>query len=65
MTSISANARISPGTGPAPLPARSSKPGLVIENLDALPDTAYALFTVCSQTQIAGPAAPIAGRLGA
>ncbi|MFE2553912.1 hypothetical protein ACFXGI_36140 [Streptomyces sp. NPDC059355] len=65
MTSLSANARISPSTGSVPMPARPSKPGLVIENLDALPDTAYALFTVCSQTQLTGPAAPIAGRLGA
>ncbi|MEV6578006.1 hypothetical protein AB0M92_07525 [Streptomyces sp. NPDC051582] len=65
MTSFSANARISPSTGSAPIPVRSARPGLVIENLDALPDTAYALFSVCSQTQVAGPAAPIAGRLGA
>ncbi|MFK0042853.1 hypothetical protein ACIQU4_01915 [Streptomyces sp. NPDC090741] len=65
MTSLSANARISPSTGSVPIPARPSKPGLVIENLDALPDTAYTLFSVCSQTQVTGPAAPIAGRLGA
>ncbi|MFF4098221.1 hypothetical protein [Streptomyces sp. NPDC001903] len=65
MTSLSANTRISPSTGSVPTPVRSSRPGLVIENLDALPDTAYALFTVCSQTQLTGPAAPIAGRLGA
>ncbi|MEV0987169.1 hypothetical protein [Streptomyces sp. NBC_01343] len=65
MTSLSANARISPSTGSVPIPVRPSKPGLVIENLDALPDTAYALFTVCSQTQLTGPAAPITGGLGA
>ncbi|KMO97767.1 hypothetical protein [Streptomyces roseus] len=65
MTSLSANARISPSTGSAPVPVRSTHPGLVIENLDAAPDTAYALFTVCSLTQVTGPAAPSAGRLGA
>ncbi|MFB7785406.1 hypothetical protein ACFC1D_22140 [Streptomyces vinaceus] len=65
MTSLSANARISPSTGSAPIPVRSTEPGLVIEHLDAVPDTAYALFTVCSRTQVTESAATPAGRLGA
>ncbi|MER7462176.1 hypothetical protein [Streptomyces sp. NPDC097981] len=65
MTRNSATTRISSAAGSAPVPARPSRPGLVIENLDALPDTPYALFTVCSLTQVTGPATPVAGRTGA
>ncbi|MET9882642.1 hypothetical protein ABZZ20_05670 [Streptomyces sp. NPDC006430] len=64
MTSISASARTS-ATGFAPSPAHPLKSGLVIENLDALPDTPHVLFTVCGLTQVTVPANPIAGRLEA
>ncbi|GAA1571225.1 MULTISPECIES: hypothetical protein [Streptomyces] len=60
MTSIPASARTTVN-GSAPAPAHSARAGLVIEHLDALPDTQHALFTVCAVTQLAEPAAPAAG----
>ncbi|MEV7522620.1 hypothetical protein [Streptomyces sp. NPDC091371] len=64
MTSISAGARIS-STRCATTPAQSVRRGLVIENLDAVPDTAMALYSVCTATLVMDAAAPSAGRLGA
>ncbi|MFJ8649673.1 hypothetical protein ACIRNI_26575 [Streptomyces sp. NPDC093546] len=64
MNSMSASARIG-STGSTPAPARSAKPGLVIEHLDALPDTSYVLFTVCSATRVTASATPPVERLEA
>ncbi|MFD3722129.1 hypothetical protein [Streptomyces sp. NPDC058674] len=64
MTIISAGARTS-STESAALPARSLRRGLVIENLDSLTDVPVVLFTICGLTQMTGPVAPTAGRLGA
>ncbi|MFJ4775288.1 hypothetical protein [Streptomyces sp. NPDC088762] len=64
MSMISAGPRTG-STESAAVPARSLRRGLVIENLDAVPDMPIVLFTICSVTQLAGPVAPTAGRLGA
>ncbi|MFD7262610.1 hypothetical protein [Streptomyces sp. NPDC059874] len=64
MTSISAGARINP-TRCATAPAQSVRRGLVIENLDAVPETAVAMWSVCTTTQVMDAVAPSAGRLGA
>ncbi|MGW0389328.1 hypothetical protein ACWDYJ_00225 [Streptomyces sp. NPDC003042] len=64
MTSISAGAGIL-STESALGPARSFGRGLVIEHLDALPDNPLVLLSICAVTQVTGPVAPPAGRLGA
>ncbi|GGZ67923.1 hypothetical protein AB0P12_08455 [Streptomyces subrutilus] len=64
MTSITAGARTL-STDSATLPARSFRRGLVIENLDALPEVPVVLFSICALTRVTGPVAPTAGRLGA
>ncbi|MBT2405476.1 MULTISPECIES: hypothetical protein [unclassified Streptomyces] len=64
MTCTSAGSRTL-STASAQVPARSLGRGLVIENLELLPDPTTVLFTVCAVTQVAGPVDPSAGRLAA
>ncbi|WP_329391657.1 hypothetical protein OG625_40500 (plasmid) [Streptomyces sp. NBC_01351] len=61
MTSISAGARI---TTHLTAPGRSARRGLVIQNLDVLPDNAL-VADWCIIAPSADTAAPSAGRLGA
>ncbi|MFE2165941.1 hypothetical protein ACFXB3_12860 [Streptomyces sp. NPDC059447] len=64
MTSISAGARIS-STPFVTAPARSAGQGLVIQNLDVLPDSALVMTGWCTLSLAIDTAVPYAGRLAA